>query len=444
MKTPICDYVKGYAESDYIRLHMPGHKGVGTIESLDITEINGADSLYEAEGIIRESEKNASELFGCDTYYSTEGSSQCIKAMLCLAMSYSENKGRGKTVWAGRNAHKAFLNGVALLDIEVEWLYGDREDTYISCNVTAESLEKRFSEAEGYPLAVYLTSPDYLGNTTDISSVARVCKKYNTLLLLDNAHGAYLRFLKDSTFPIDLGADMCCSSAHKTLPVLTGGAYLHLGESVAQKLSDSVRHAMVLFGSTSPSYVILQSLDRANRYLSDGYRDELSKYISLLNTAKEKLVLAGYNLVGNEPLKITVDAKKYGYLGQELAELLYKNDIACEFADPDYVVFMFTPEIDSVKLNRFLSVMLEIEKKSEINCAPPKLCAAKRKMSVREALLSPLVESVKAEESLGRVFASAAVGCPPAIPIIVSGEIIDETAVKALNYYGIESVRVIK
>ena len=112
MRTPIVDFVRAYAEKNALRLHMPGHKGKGAlgIEALDLTEIEGADSLYEAEGIIKESEDNASKLFGCKTYYSTEGSSLCIRAMLYLLTLYAREKGVRAHVLAGRNAHKTFLS----------------------------------------------------------------------------------------------------------------------------------------------------------------------------------------------------------------------------------------------------------------------------------------------------------------------------------------------
>ena len=111
MKTPICDFVKAYKEQKALRLHMPGHKGRELLgmEGLDLTEIAGADSLYEADGIIRESEDNASRLFGCPTFYSTEGSSQCIRAMLYLACLQAKASGRKPVIAAGRNAHRTFL-----------------------------------------------------------------------------------------------------------------------------------------------------------------------------------------------------------------------------------------------------------------------------------------------------------------------------------------------
>ena len=123
-RTPICDFVRRYAGSDMLRLHMPGHKGHGVLgaEALDLTEVAGADSLYDADGIIGESEAIASEIFGCKTLYSTEGSSQCIRAMLYLAMLYAREQKKRLTVLAGRNAHKTFLSAVALLDADVQWI----------------------------------------------------------------------------------------------------------------------------------------------------------------------------------------------------------------------------------------------------------------------------------------------------------------------------------
>ena len=125
MDTPICDFVRRYAQSGTLRLHMPGHKGTGPlgIEQLDITEISGADSLYEASSIIAQSERNAGVLFGCPTFYSTEGASQCIRAMVYLAMLHAKQNSRKPLILAGRNAHKTFLSAAALLDLDVEWIY---------------------------------------------------------------------------------------------------------------------------------------------------------------------------------------------------------------------------------------------------------------------------------------------------------------------------------
>ena len=283
MTTPIVDFVRSYAKSGTARLHMPGHKGQSLLgfEPLDITEICGADELYAPEGIIAESEANATRLFGtAHSYYSTEGSSQCIRAMLFLALQGAPQNGKRPVLLAARNAHKALLYAAALLDFDIRWLWpsAQAEGALCSCPVTAEALTgalHAMAQQGNTPFGVYVTSPDYLGGVQDIPAMAAVCRAQGVPLLVDNAHGAYLRFLPQNCHPIAQGAAMCCDSAHKTLPVVTGGAYLHLAHDAPVQDEAAVRGALALFGSTSPSYLILQSLDAANAVLADSFREKL-------------------------------------------------------------------------------------------------------------------------------------------------------------------------
>ncbi len=443
MNTPICDYVRRYSESNALRLHMPGHKGHGFfgIEELDITEISGADSLYEANGIIKESEENASSLFGCKTFYSTEGSSHCIRAMLYLTALYAKQQNKTPLILAGRNAHKTFLSAAALLDFDIEWLYPQNTESYLSCTVTPYELDMAIKKHN--PTAVYLTSPDYLGNLADIRKLSEVCRNNGVLLIVDNAHGAYLKFLLESLHPIDLGADICCDSAHKTLPVLTGGAYMHISSDAPELFSRNAKDALALFGSTSPSYIIMQSLDCANKYISDGYKERLSDFICEVQSLKNVLSVHGYQLIGNEPLKLTVAAKKYGYYGNELADILNQRGIVCEFCDRDFTVMMLTPETGKDGLEILKKVLLAIPPKSAIAEKPPEFHAPETVMSVREACFSAS-ETVYACESVGKVLATANVACPPAVPIVVCGERIDKQAIECFKYYGVESCNVIK
>jgi len=342
MNTPIFDFVNKYRQKDAIRLHMPGHKGNDFLgmEQMDITEIDGADVLYSASGIIEQSQKNASKLFNTKaTLYSCEGSSLSIKAMLYLAMLYSKDK--SGIILATRNAHKAFINASVLLGFDIEWMYCQRGNV-ISCDITADLIDKKLNSMDNKPIAFYITSPDYLGNISDIENIAKVCHKHGVLLLCDNAHGAYLKFLPKSLHPITLGADMCCDSAHKTLPVLTGGGYLHIGKNAPNFLCENAKRAMSLFASTSPSYLIMQSLDVANRYMCDGYDKKLYKCIDAINKLKNKLIENGFIITGNEPLKLTIMPKGCGYTGNDIAKYLFEKNIICEFYDKDYIVFMFT------------------------------------------------------------------------------------------------------
>ena len=443
MNTPIVDFVKKYVKNEPLRLHMPGHKGVSLLgfESFDLTEIDGADALYHACGIIQESERNASELFGSETFYSCEGSSLCIRAMIYLTAMYAKSVGKTPIIAAGRNAHKTFLSGAALLDVDIEWIYPQNADSYISCNISPSELDVFLDSSNA--AAVYLTSPDYLGNILDIQALSAVCHRHGVLLLVDNAHGAYLKFLSTSIHPIDLGADLCCDSAHKTLPALTGSAYLHISKNAPRIFAENAKNALALFGSTSPSYLVLQSLDAVNRYLSEGYRERLSAFVGELQARKELLLRHGYYFLGNEPLKLTIDAKRYGYMGNELADILSKENMVCEFSDPDVTTMMLTPETGVSGLDRLTKFLISIPQKEEITARPPKLDAPLKVMSIREATLSPS-ETVSANDGLGRVLASVNIACPPAIPIIVGGESIDENALKLFEYYGIDKYEVIK
>ncbi len=438
MNTPICDFVRNYKESNALRLHMPGHKGIGPLgcEMLDITEISGADTLYDSTGIIAESEANASTLFGCSTFYSTEGSSHCIRAMLYLAMLHAKMQGKHPRFAAGRNAHKTFLSAAALLDADVFWLYPQKQEHYLCCTITAEDVQMLPEDIT----TLYITSPDYLGNMVDIAAISAVCNRRSILLLVDNAHGAYLRFLQPSLHPMDLGADLCCDSAHKTLPVLTGGAYLHIRN---KQLEQSAKNALSLFGSTSPSYLILQSLDAANHYLSDGYTEELARFIQAVEDTAHSLKAAGYVLYSHEPLKLVFTTKERGYTGYALADLLHRQGIECEFADPDHLVFMLTPNIGIHGLQRMQEALQQIPKRNPICTVPPPMHRPEAGCTIRQAMFSPS-ESIPVEQSEGRILASASVGCPPAVPILVCGERIDHKAINLFHYYGIKTCQVIR
>ena len=441
MKTPIVSFLKSYQEKSPVRMHMPGHKGAGILgfEGMDLTEIYGADELFAAEGIIKESEQNASSLFGCPTYYSTQGSTLCIQTMCTILCQDAKSKGKTPKILAGRNTHRSFIHAAALLDFEIEWLYGNSD--YLSCKIHAEDLEKAIIES--HPTAVYLTNPDYLGNLLDIKSLANVCKKHNVLLAIDNAHGAYLRFLEPSLHPIDLGADLCCDSAHKTLPVLTGGAYLHLSDSLNQVWANDVKHFMEYFSSTSPSYLIMASLDATNEVLDTTFKKSLSECIQRVDGLKNTLTQHGYTILFGEPMKITISTKEFGYTGNEIANLLMECDIYPEFYDSDYIVLMPSPYNTKDDLKRLETCLCGIDRKPILINKPPKLEQSKKAMNVRQALFSSSI-TLDVSKSLGQVCSSVTVSCPPAILPVIPGEVISESSIEVMKYYGIETVRVVK
>lgn len=446
MNTPIVDFVKKYAESDFSRLHMPGHKGIAFLgcEPFDITEVSGADVLYSPDGIIDESEANATKLFGTvHSFYSTEGSSLAIRAMLAIVASEEKKTGEKAVILAGRNAHKTFIYGCALLDLDVEWLYPENFQHLCSCKLTPEDVEAHLEKMDRKPAAVYLTSPDYLGFVQDIKGIADICDKYGIPLLVDNAHGAYLKFLKEDQHPITLGATMCSDSAHKTLPVLTGGAYLHISKKAPENYVQIARNMLSIFASTSPSYVIMQSLDLCNKYLDERFRDKLEDCVQKVDEIKQMLKKKGFVLEDGEQLKLVINALQSGFSGEELNAILREHKIESEFCDEEFLVMMFSPELRELDYQRVKDAFENLTAKEPRENSVPPVEKAEVCMSIREAMFSPH-KVVKLADAKGEISGSPTVSCPPAVPIVISGERITENAIQLFAHYGIEQIEIVK
>lgn len=441
MNTPIYDFLRSYSEKNALRCHMPGHHGYHTAEELselyrlDITEISGADSLFEADGIILESEENAASLYGSGaTLFSAGGSTNCIQAM--LGAMRLENR----RIIAVRNVHRAFLNSCVLLGLDVEWIMPDYTDGILSGTIDMAAVEKAL--AENPHSCLYVTSPDYTGRIADISALAELCHRYGAKLLVDNAHGAHLHFLPKSMHPIALGADMCCDSAHKMLPALTGGAFLHAKD---RRYKPILKQTMGMFASTSPSYLIMMSLDLCNRYIGEKIRGDIEDNLRYIRDFRQRfsdrLVFAE-----SEPFHITIKAAESGFDGEEFAENMRKNGAECEYAHRDTVILLMSPmntKEDYERLGDIAEKSLEMTEKCHIQPlnVPPVLPV--RAMSIREAALAES-EEIPIEQALGRICASVKVPCPPAVPIAASGEIIDRNCIKIFKSYGNSSVIVVK
>lgn len=442
MNTPIYDFLKKYAQSGTLRCHMPAHKGYSGIPelsamyALDITEIAGADSLFEADGIIAQSEKNMSELYGtAGTVYSAGGSTLCIQTMLYIM------KSENRKIFAVRNVHRAFLNAVALLDLDVKWILPEYSGSILSGNITLSDVENALKNCSE-PSAVYVTSPDYTGKTADISALSEICHRYGARLLVDNAHGAHLKFLPEDIHPITLGADMCCDSAHKMLPALTGSAMLHT--SVPEYVS-ILKQAMNMFSSTSPSYLIMMSLDLCNRYISDKIRSDIKNNLIYIENFRSKfsdrLLFAD-----GEPFHITIKAGESGLDGNELAELLRKNGAECEYSDKSLVILLMSPvctKHDYEKLSCALTVAIMECKKIPPYTIDFEMKLPERITSIHDAVFSEC-ETIPVEKAEGRICASVKVPCPPAVPIVASGERIDRNSINIFIKYGISDVIVVK
>jgi arginine/lysine/ornithine decarboxylase len=201
--------------------------------------------------------------------------------------------------------------------------------------------------------------------------------------------------------------------------------------------------AMALFGTTSPSYLILASLDNTNVYLTDGYKERLASFILKIDELKKKLSFSGYSLLGDEKLKLTIKPKEYGYLGSELYSILYKKGIVCEFYDKDFLVMMLSLEGGEKSLTALLDALLSIPKKSAILDTPPRFLACEQAMSTRMAHFSAS-EEIDVDLALDRVMAGLCVSCPPAVSVISSGEIFNQSTIELLKYYGVTKCKVVK
>ena len=433
MKTPVWDFVRRYAESGTVRFHMPGHKGAGVPEKWDRTEISGADSLWEASGILLESERNAAALFGAGaTFFSTEGASLPIRAAAALMAAYRP----GKRIFALRNVHRSFASFCAALEIPVRY-YTPPGATLFACDLAPSDLERELA-AEDYA-GVYITSPDYVGRMQEVGALAAVCRRHGVPLAVDNAHGAYLAFLQPNLHPIALGATLSCDSAHKTLPVLTGGAYLHVAPDAPAFFRENARRILSLFATTSPSYLTLASLDRCNALLAGDFPEKLErcrqKIAFLRGALPQKMLCAG-----TEPCKLTLLPKRTGYTGTELAAVFRAAGIEPEYADPDHVVLMPSPYNSDTDLARLRDVLAALPEKEALFSAPPALPEVSKPAAPPRSVLFASAETVPLSKAIGRILADVSVACPPAVPIAFCGERLTDDHLAVFRYYGINRV----
>lgn len=433
----------GYNKKGVSSFHTPGHKGVGLFDeniwSLDLTEIPEADSLYEAKGVLLESEKRAAGLFGSvRSLISAGGNTLCIQTMLRLATL------DGRPVLSGRNVHRSAVSAMALLGIQPCWIDVARDAGYgMPGRVKSEDVLDKM-DSMGEACAVYITSPDYYGVLSDIRSIARECRARESYLIVDNAHGTHLKFLKNSLHPLDLGATMSADSAHKTLPVMTGGAWFHISD---RKLSERAKESMAIFGSTSPSYPVMCSLDTCLEYLKIRGRQDfeiLSKKVNFIKgVAADKGIFLPSGMC--DPTRITLMVSSIGYSGYEFADYMRKSKIEPEFSDEDYVVFIpspFNSKEDWARLEDALS-KIPVKERGKICEDNDCIKLPKINMTLREAMFSAHT-LVNVENSLGRVAGEIVCPCPPGVPVVMPGEVIGEQEKEALQNYGVSQLRVVK
>lgn len=428
MKTPIYDFLLKNSYSTNIKAYMPGHKGL--LNTHDITEIDGADSLYECEinkGIIYQSELNAQSLFNSKrTLYSTQGSTLSIQTMLMLLKLRFPDKNR---IAAFRFAHRSFISAAVLLDFEIDWIYSDE---FLSCSVSADDVKKAINDKTS---GVFLNHFDYHGGKCDLFAIRDAIG--DIPLLVDNAHGAYLVF-ENENHPNNF-ADLVCDSAHKTLPVLTGGGYLHINNEEFLPFS---KEGMAILGSSSPSYLIMESLDLCNKFIYENY-DKYHEVCNLIENFRQELSNLGFELVAaRDKMKVVVKAYSYGYTGTALANELKARGLECEFADYNYTVLLFSIMNSRADFKKSLACFRNISKRISIAYQNIYSNSETSFLSPKDAFFSKS-EIVSTKAALNRINAGIFSPCPPGVPLVMPGEIISEKVLDLLSCFGVQSIRVV-
>jgi arginine/lysine/ornithine decarboxylase len=446
-KSPLYKALITYASQNPARFHMPGHKGVATLLSgvfgdalsFDVTELPETDNLFDDTGAILEAEKAAAREYKTrETLFSAGGSTLCIQAMLRLV---SKDGGR---VISARNIHRAAVNAMALLGIEPVWVWPRPfEGSALPGVISPADIEEAVLQSPDVT-AVYITSPDYYGVLSDIEGISAVCHRHNLPLLVDNAHGAHLNLLEGRLHPISQGADMTCDSAHKTLPALTGGAFLHINSTRFSR--EDTKEAMVLFGSTSPSYLIMLSLDLARVWMESDGRAEFAKLREKVTSIRKICLAHGFFSPPDavfDPVRLTIDTASRGISGDTAALLLRQQGISVEMSDKRHIVLLPTPFNSQNDFARLENALNSLPLGPPITFEVLPLEKPKRRVSMREALMSQN-KTVDIDDAQGRIAAQARCPCPPGVPLSMPGELISREMAKSLKSYGVLKINVVK
>ncbi len=438
MATPLVDALGRYVRLERVSYHTPGHKGQAALlepllaASLDLTELPETGSLYDGGDAIELAECEAARVFGAgQTHFSGGGCTLCIQTMLGLAAQ------RGGAVLMGRNAHRSAAHAAALLDLDIHWLI----------TLTPAAVETML-EAHPDIRTVYVTSPDYYGRLADIEGLAAVCRRFGAALLVDNAHGSHLGAF--DMHPLALGADATADSAHKTLPVLTGGAYLHIAASgvFADLPRAQVKAMMALFGSTSPAFPTLASLDAAQDWWSGEGKAAFVRLKEranpLFETAKALGMMPSFER--QDPVRLTLDCKDGD--AAVLAVRLRTLGVEAEYADARYVVLLLSPfhtdeQLDSLNaaIRQASAMPLPQATPSPFSAAMPERLP-ERAMRLREATFGAR-ETIPTEKAVGRISAQTICPCPPGVAVIVGGEVFERELCDKLIASNIQTVTVI-
>lgn len=475
--TPIYNYLREYAKQDINVFHMPGHKlakGMPQelardVLQLDVTEVEGTDNLHYPEGIIKEAQELAAKAFGADkTYFLVNGSTCGIQAAIMSVCA------RGQKIIIGRDSHKAVVSGLILSGAEPVFAYPEHNLEFgIPEAISASSIEKSLCQHPD-AVAVLITRPNYYGVCSDLEEISSLVHSHNKILIVDEAHGAHFAFNRRlPPSALQHGADICVQSAHKTLPAVTQGAYLHIkGDRVD---INRINFNLAMLQTSSPSYIIMSYLDIARELMvTEGTAklDNLINEVEWFKTEIQKLqdykVLSEQDLHTNTVLdttRLVINISKLGISGYYAEKILREEfQTQVEMADYQNLVFITTIADNHQTFSRLLESMKKLAEKAFektlqfndgsnfdisnlISVGVPYRSnsqkdgySTQKKVSSSDAYIarnqiSPSEaynaqkEEILLEKSNDRICAEMIIPYPPGIPVLYPGEIIDKCTI---------------
>lgn len=418
--------IDDYLKENYYPFHMPGHKRSKLLNSKigygrDFTEIDGLDNLNDPKEVFVDMEKKIAEIYNVkDAIISTNGSTSGILATIRAVTSENKN------ILIERSSHKAVYNACLINELNVDYLTVMTNEIGAIVNILYDELEDKL-KSKKYACLV-ITSPSYEGYILDTERIYNLSKKYKTKLILDMAHGSHL-FL---TGEYRKAFDVAITSFHKNLPALTPAAALLINDD---KISNKLRFSMSIFQTSSPSYLVLQSID----YILENINElkTLNKNLQKNLFDLYKLNLKNLNLVDSknkDKSKILISTKSTNINGKELAHLLKKEKIEIEMAYPSYTLLISTLFDTNEGFNLLKKALIKIDKEiirmdNNYNFtykSPQKI------YEIYEAMIkkSDLVDLDKAK---GKIAADFTYAYPPGIPILAPGELINEEILENIN-----------
>lgn len=446
-----------YSQEDYYPFHMPGHKrNPDTVNTdlpfdRDITEIDGFDNLHHPEGILKKAQETAANVYDTkECYYSVNGSTAALLAAVSATVP------RNGQILVARNCHKAVYHALYLRNLIPTYVYPQMDPKWwINGGISSDKVERALAENPEIK-AVLLTSPTYDGVVSDIEKIAEIVHRYEIPLIVDEAHGAHFHF--SNYFPTsaaELGADLVIQSFHKTLPSMTQTAVLHnCSDRVDSRL---IRRFMGIYQSSSPSYILMASMDACMEKMSSDGNEMFREFTKILEKARRRLSECKYiRLVSPEigtagvfdydRSKLLFSTRYASMTGSELAQiLLEKYHIQVEMETEHYVLALAAVGDSGEGFERLCQAIEEInqeeaqKKKEKRETEEPKAgrtayTSLSQFMSITEAMESES-EIRKLEESVGRISAEFGYLYPPGIPLIVPGEQITGQFIRNMRIY---------